>query len=128
MFYVYFRLVDSRDIVELQLKQLDCEVVIRKKEALPQPLPPPIPTAVVHAPAYALPASPAPAPAPVPASSPAPAAAPSPPAAKSAKSSLPPLKCPMAGTFYRSSAPGEPPFVKVNSLTIAYYFKCDYVY
>ncbi|GMN26128.1 hypothetical protein TIFTF001_001196 [Ficus carica] len=108
------KLVDSRDIVELQLKQLDCEVVIRKKEALPQPLPPPIPTPAVHAPAYALPASPAPAPAPVPASSPAPAAAPSPPAAKSAKSSLPPLKCPMAGTFYRSSAPGEPPFVKVG--------------
>ncbi|KAF3781516.1 Biotin carboxyl carrier protein of acetyl-CoA carboxylase 2 [Nymphaea thermarum] len=34
------RLVDSRDIVELQLKQLDCELVIRKKEALPQPLTP----------------------------------------------------------------------------------------
>ncbi|XP_024024521.1 biotin carboxyl carrier protein of acetyl-CoA carboxylase, chloroplastic [Morus notabilis] len=106
------KLVDSRDIVELRMKQLDCEVVIRKKEALPQPPPPPIPMAAVHAlpPAYAPPASPAPAQA----SSPAPAAAPPPPAAKSAKSSLPPLKCPMAGTFYRSSAPGEPPFVKVG--------------
>ncbi|KAL7192233.1 hypothetical protein ACSBR2_024138 [Camellia fascicularis] len=28
------KLVDSRDIMELQLKQLDCELVIRKKEAL----------------------------------------------------------------------------------------------
>ncbi|RWW06109.1 hypothetical protein GW17_00030587 [Ensete ventricosum] len=30
------------------------------------------------------------------------------------KSSIPPLKCPMAGTFYRCPAPGEPPFVKVQ--------------
>ncbi|MED6136392.1 hypothetical protein PIB30_055689 [Stylosanthes scabra] len=28
------RLVDSKDIVELQLKKLDCEVTIRKKEAM----------------------------------------------------------------------------------------------
>lgn len=44
--------------------------------------------------------------------SPTPSASPSP--VKSAKSSHPPLKCPMAGTFYRSPAPGEPPFVKVD--------------
>ncbi|MED6123839.1 hypothetical protein PIB30_053211 [Stylosanthes scabra] len=31
------RLVDSRDIVELQLKKLDCEIIIRKKEATSQP-------------------------------------------------------------------------------------------
>ncbi|XVF07005.1 hypothetical protein REPUB_Repub06bG0100500 [Reevesia pubescens] len=110
------KLVDSRDIVELQLKQLDCEVIIRKKEALPQPpsadpvvmmqspsLPPVMPsTPTAHALA---------------ASGQAPAAttpAPSPAAPKSAKSSLHPLKCPMAGTLYRSPAPGEPPFVKVG--------------
>ncbi|PON59120.1 Acetyl-CoA biotin carboxyl carrier [Parasponia andersonii] len=110
------KLVDSRDIVELQLKQLDCEVVIRKRDALPQPSPPPAPAATYHAlPAsFVPPASPALAPAPVPASSPPPSATPFPAAAKSAKSSLPPLKCPMAGTFYRSSAPGEPSFVKVG--------------
>ncbi|KAA3456074.1 biotin carboxyl carrier protein of acetyl-CoA carboxylase 2, chloroplastic [Gossypium australe] len=34
--------------------------------------------------------------------------------AKTSSSSHPPLKCPMAGTFYRSPAPGEPPFVKVG--------------
>ncbi|CAL5339182.1 unnamed protein product [Camellia sinensis] len=33
---------------------------------------------------------------------------------KPLSSSLPPLKCPMAGTFYRSPAPGEPPLVKVG--------------
>ncbi|XWS42968.1 hypothetical protein CRYUN_Cryun16bG0059500 [Craigia yunnanensis] len=110
------KLVDSRDIAELQLKQLDCELIIRKKEALPQApsaapvvmmqspslpaLMSPTPTAPVHAPSGQAPAAPTPAPS---------LAAP-----KSAKSSLPPLKCPMAGTFYRSPAPGEPPFVKVG--------------
>ncbi|KAH7543476.1 hypothetical protein FEM48_Zijuj02G0188200 [Ziziphus jujuba var. spinosa] len=103
------KLVDSRDIVELQLKQLDCEVTIRKKEALPQP-PAPAPVAMMHSP-YP-PIAPTASPAPAPASSPAPA--PSPPAASSPKSSLPTLKSPMAGTFYRSPAPGEPPFVKVG--------------
>ncbi|KAK6148596.1 hypothetical protein DH2020_019508 [Rehmannia glutinosa] len=33
------KLVDSKDIVELQLKQMDCELLIRKKEALPQSAP-----------------------------------------------------------------------------------------
>ncbi|KAL5769644.1 hypothetical protein ACOSP7_013798 [Xanthoceras sorbifolium] len=112
------KLVDSRDIVELQLKQLDCELLIRKKEALPQPPSPPPPMVMMHSPSpqsVMPPASPAPAPAP---SAPTPSSAPSPPpsspAGKSAKSSLPPLKCPMAGTFYRSPGPGEPPFVKVG--------------
>ncbi|XP_042491973.1 biotin carboxyl carrier protein of acetyl-CoA carboxylase, chloroplastic-like isoform X2 [Macadamia integrifolia] len=104
------KLVDSRDIQELQMKQLDCELIIRKKESLPQP-PSPAPTVIMH------PSSPPPAVAPTP-SAPAPsstlAPTPSPPPAKSPKSSLPPLKCPMAGTFYRSPAPSEPPFVKVG--------------
>ncbi|XVF41472.1 hypothetical protein PTKIN_Ptkin01aG0282400 [Pterospermum kingtungense] len=105
------KLVDSRDIVELQLKQLDCELIIRKREALPQS-PPTAPAVMMQAPSPppAMPPSPtAPAPAPS-APTPAPSAA----APKSAKSSLPALKCPMAGTFYRSSAPGEPPLVKVG--------------
>ncbi|KAJ4955945.1 hypothetical protein NE237_012728 [Protea cynaroides] len=103
------KLVDSKDIMELQMKQLDCEIIIRKKEALPQP-PYPASMVMMH------PSSPPPTAAPTP-SAPAPstsAPAPSPPAAKSPKSSLPPLKCPMAGTLYRSPAPGEPPFVKVG--------------
>ncbi|KHN40485.1 Biotin carboxyl carrier protein of acetyl-CoA carboxylase, chloroplastic [Glycine soja] len=36
------KLVDSRDIVELKLKQHDVEVTIRKKEAMPQPPPAPV--------------------------------------------------------------------------------------
>ncbi|GLT51862.1 hypothetical protein SLA2020_252390 [Shorea laevis] len=110
------KLVDSRDIVELQLKQLDCELLIRKKEALPQP-PSSAPVVMMHSPSTlpAVPPTPT-APASAPSVS-APSATPPPPppsAPKPAKSSLPPLKCPMAGTFYRSAAPGEPPFVKVG--------------
>ncbi|KMT19891.1 hypothetical protein BVRB_1g009400 [Beta vulgaris subsp. vulgaris] len=105
------KLVDSRDIVELQMKQYDCELLIRKKEAITQVSPPPVymmqsPSAPPQAspPAVAAPS------APTPATSLAPAA----PAAKPNKSSVPPLKSPMAGTFYRSPAPGAPAFVKVG--------------
>ncbi|KAI3454748.1 hypothetical protein Pfo_011411 [Paulownia fortunei] len=113
------KFVDSRDIVELQLKQMDCELLIRKKEALPQPsiaapvfltppptnqamLPPQLPPATVPAPASvaSVPSSPASVPAPL--------------APTKPKSSHPPFKCPMAGNFYRSPAPGAPHFVKVG--------------
>ncbi|XP_041007784.1 biotin carboxyl carrier protein of acetyl-CoA carboxylase 2, chloroplastic-like [Juglans microcarpa x Juglans regia] len=108
------KLVGSRDIAELQLKQLGCEILIRKKEALQQAapvasmtpplthvmLPSPLPPATAAASASANPPS---------------ASAPALPApAKANTSSHPPLKCPMAGTFYRCPAPGEPPFVKVG--------------
>ncbi|XP_065875615.1 biotin carboxyl carrier protein of acetyl-CoA carboxylase, chloroplastic isoform X1 [Euphorbia lathyris] len=112
------KLVDSRDIVELQLKQNDCELVIRKKEALPQP-PSPAPVVMMHPPSPSpqplmAPAPPAGSPTASSSASSTPSQSSSPPAAKSQKSSLPPLKCPMAGTFYRSPAPGEPVFVKVG--------------
>ncbi|KAI3504691.1 hypothetical protein L1887_26354 [Cichorium endivia] len=106
------QLVDSRDIVELELKQQGCEVVIRKKEAL---APPPASPMVMmqspppHAMYQSLPPPPAAAPA---ASGPPPSASSAPPAKP--KSSHPPLKSPMAGSFYRSPAPGAPAFVKVG--------------
>ncbi|XVF16728.1 hypothetical protein REPUB_Repub10bG0057100 [Reevesia pubescens] len=107
------KLVDSRDITELQLKQSDCELVIRKKEALqpPQPASPIVmPQYMPHAMFQNLPpVAPVAAPA-----SPDPPAPSSPPPAKTGSSSHPPLKCPMAGTFYKCPAPGEPPFVKVG--------------
>ncbi|KAL4368005.1 hypothetical protein GQ457_05G017140 [Hibiscus cannabinus] len=111
------KLVDSRDITELQLKQSGCELIIRKKEALQPPesaspivVPHYMPQTMFQTPPPAAPvAAPAPAsPAPqalVPSSSPP---------AKTSNSSHPPFKCPMAGTFYRSPAPGEPAFVKVG--------------
>lgn len=110
--------MDSRDIVELQLKQLDCELIIRKKEALEQPVPqvsvaqvPTLPHATYASPPLA--GAPAATPAPAsPLSLPAPSTSATP--KTGSKSSHPPLKCPMAGTFYRSPAPGEPTFVKVS--------------
>lgn len=106
-------LVDSRDIMELKLKQENCEVLIRKKEALPQP--PAAPYVMMQSQSHQTAAPPQlppaqAAPASAKASPPAPAAPP----AAAPKSSHPPLKCPMAGTFYRCPAPGSPPFVKVG--------------
>lgn len=109
-------LVDSRDIVELQLKQSDYELTIRKKEALQ---PPPATAMPQTAPPMYYPTLPSPPPPPsayasAPASSPPSKATPALPPPKSSASSHPPLKCPMAGTFYRCPGPGEPPFVKVG--------------
>ncbi|KAE8727182.1 Biotin carboxyl carrier protein of acetyl-CoA carboxylase [Hibiscus syriacus] len=108
------KLVDSRDVIELQLKQSDCELEIRKKEALQPPesaspivMPQYMPQAMFQTPPLAAAVA-----GPAPASPTPPASAPSSlPPAKTGNSSRPPLKCPMAGTFYRNPAPGEPPFV-----------------
>lgn len=109
-------LVDSRDIVELQLKQSDYELVIRKKEALQ---PPPATAMPQSAPPMYYPTLPSPPPPPsadayAPTSSPPLKATPALPPPKKSASSHPPLKCPMAGTFYRCPGPGEPPFVQVG--------------
>jgi acetyl-CoA carboxylase biotin carboxyl carrier protein len=101
------KLVDSRDIAELQLKQLDCEVVIRKKEAIPQP-PASYPINVAPSPNPPAPIQPT-QPSPIPTQVPKPS-----PILSPDKSSLPTIKSPMAGTFYRKPSPNEPPFVKVG--------------
>ncbi|XP_076903449.1 biotin carboxyl carrier protein of acetyl-CoA carboxylase, chloroplastic-like [Bidens hawaiensis] len=107
-------LVDSRDIMELELKQDNFEVLIRKKEALPQP--PANPMVMMQSPPPQATYQSLPLPPPQSAPSVPPASAPAPPSPTPAKprSSLPPLKSPMAGTFYRSPAPGAPAFVKVG--------------
>lgn len=111
------RLVDSKDIVELELKQAGYELMIRKKEAL-QP-PPVVAQQSFSYPAYPYHQAPPPPPPPSVATS-APASAPPAKAAlalptKSSASSHPPFKSPMPGNFYRCPAPGEPPFVKACS-------------
>ncbi|XP_027923304.1 biotin carboxyl carrier protein of acetyl-CoA carboxylase 2, chloroplastic-like [Vigna unguiculata] len=102
------KLVDSRDIVEFQLKQSDYELMIRKKEALQ---PPPVSVPPMYAAFPPPPAAPTAAPT---SSSPQKALPALPSPAKASSSSHPPLKSPMAGTFYRSPGPDEPPFVKVG--------------
>jgi acetyl-CoA carboxylase biotin carboxyl carrier protein len=113
------KLVDTRDIVELELKQKDYELVIRKKEALPPPPAPqhssPGPHIMAHTmfPGYQPQAQPQPlqeAP-----SSPSAPAAPAPvPDAIPLAAEHPPMLSPMAGTFYKCPGPGEPPYVKVG--------------
>lgn len=99
------------------MKQLDCEILIRKKEALPVPPSPPI-AYIQSQPQPAVQTASTPSPMPAAAASPAPTPAASPPKAQPSKSSHRPIKCPMAGTFYRSPAPGEPPFVKVIDINV----------
>ncbi|PIN17318.1 Acetyl-CoA carboxylase [Handroanthus impetiginosus] len=111
-------LVDSRDITELQLKQTDCELLIRKKEALQQssPAAPVFYTPPTQQTMYPpqLPPMNVPPPTSVGSTESAPTSAPMLPAPAKPKSSHPLLKCPMAGNFYCSPAPGAPPFVKVG--------------
>eukprot|EP00890_Picochlorum_soloecismus_P003301 jgi/Picsp_1/3972/NSC_01484-R1_acetyl- biotin carboxyl carrier protein len=102
------RMVNETDIVELSLNSKKFKLAVKKKEALKAMEP-----QVVH---VAAPAAAAPAPQPVmpaaaPAAAPAPApAAPKPAAAPAAVDGVE-IASPMAGTFYRSPAPGEPAFV-----------------
>lgn len=117
------RMVHATDIVELELNSKKFKLSVKKREALEAAEP-----TVIHVPAPAAayapaPAAPAPAPAPA-APAPAPAAASAPaapakaPAAPAAPAAVDGLEVvsPMAGTMYRSPAPGEPVFVKVCGL------------
>ncbi|CAL9049449.1 unnamed protein product [Musa banksii] len=107
------KLVDSKDITELHLKKDGCELLIKKHEALPQP-PVAASPVIMHYPQAMLPPQPTNPQAVPPAQVNSAPALPPPSATAGSKSSIPPLKCPMAGTFYRCPAPGEPPFVKVG--------------
>ena len=102
-------MVNETDIVELSLNSKKFKLAVKKKEALKAMEP-----QVVHvaAPAAAAPAAPQPVvPAAAPAAAPAPApAAPKPAAAPAAVDGVE-IASPMAGTFCRSPAPGEPAFV-----------------
>ena len=95
-------LIGESDIQELKLEGDDFRLEVRRN------LPAAAPVAVVQAPAAgAMPAAFA---------QPAIPAAPSapPPAAAARRSDLVDITAPMVATFYRSSAPGEAPFVEVG--------------
>jgi acetyl-CoA carboxylase biotin carboxyl carrier protein len=99
-------LLGDSDIQELKLEGDDFRLEVRRN--LPSPAPATV--TMVQAPAGPPPLAPGPV-APVGA---APAPSPPPPAA-SVRSDLQAVTAPMVGTFYRSSAPGEAPFVEVGS-------------
>jgi acetyl-CoA carboxylase biotin carboxyl carrier protein len=98
-------LLGESDIQELRLEGDDFRLEVRRNlPSAPQPF------TVLQAPAAApvgVPPAPAVAPVAVPSPPPPPAAA--------ARSDLQPITAPMVGTFYRSPAPGEAPFVELGS-------------
>ena len=100
-------LLGDSDIQELKLEGDDFRLEVRRN--LPSPAPATV--TMVQAPAGPPPLAPGPV-APVGA---APAPSPPPPTAASVRSDLQAVTAPMVGTFYRSSAPGEAPFVEVGS-------------
>jgi acetyl-CoA carboxylase biotin carboxyl carrier protein len=95
-------LIGESDIQELKLEGDDFRLEVRRN------LPGAAPVAVVEAPgAGAMPAAFAQPPIPAAPSAP-------PPAAAARRSDLVDITAPMVATFYRSSAPGEAPFVEVG--------------
>jgi acetyl-CoA carboxylase biotin carboxyl carrier protein len=94
-------LVAESDIAELEVTEGESKVRIVKSSAMPQ-------NQVVMMPSQGAPTQFVPNAAPAP----APAAAPAVPAAAEPTGHV--VKSPMVGTFYRSSAPGNPPFIEVG--------------
>jgi acetyl-CoA carboxylase biotin carboxyl carrier protein len=97
------RLMSTNDLVELDLRDKDEQVTIRR------PTPTAAPQIVHHAPMMAAPMV---APAPAPASAAAPAAAP---AAKDSDAGLIKVESPMVGTFYASPSPDKPAFITAGA-------------
>jgi acetyl-CoA carboxylase biotin carboxyl carrier protein len=98
-------LLGESDIQELKLEGDDFRLEVRRN--LPAAA---APMTLLQAPLPA--AAPVPAPAPA-AAAPAPSAPP--PAAPAVRGDLLAITAPMVGTFYRSPAPGEGPFVEIGS-------------
>lgn len=106
-------MVHETDIVEFSLNSKKFKLAVKKKEALEAMEPQFV---HVQAPSAPAPAMPAQVPVAQSAPAPAPAAAAAPPSARSAPAAPAAvdgveIASPMAGTFYRSPAPGEPSFV-----------------
>jgi acetyl-CoA carboxylase biotin carboxyl carrier protein len=102
-------LLGDSDIQELRLEGDDFRLEVRRNlpsAATPVMAPPPAPPAAASPPVPSATVAGAP---------PAPSAPPPPPTAASLRSDLQAVTAPMVGTFYRASAPGEPPFVEVGS-------------
>ncbi len=99
--------LNQTDIAELTLKGGDFELTLRKPAALNQPVVYPEATVIREIPTSAMPAK-APS-APVEMAPPVP-----PPIAQPADANLAEITSPVVGTFYRSPAPDDPPFVDVG--------------
>lgn len=105
------RMVNESDVISLEMKSKKFNLTLKKAQAMEQPaiqyVQAPMMQQAAPAPA---PAAPAPAAA-APAAAPAPAAGRAPPAPAGKIDGIE-VGSPMAGTYYRSPAPGEPMFCK----------------
>ena len=90
--------LSKSDIQEFRLEAEDFRLEVRRN----------LPAVVTAAAPLAAPVSAAPLPAAAP-------PAPPPPATAASRGDLQPITAPMVGTFYRSPAPGEPPFVDLGT-------------
>ena len=115
------KIVNDSGVAEVEITEDDLKVVIRTQPpSVPAPPPPPAwpPYAAPPPVAYAPPPAPVAPPPQTAPDAPAPEPPPSQEAANASK--LDParngtvVKAPIVGTFYRASAPGEPPFVEVG--------------
>lgn len=112
------RLVSKSKVTEFILKEGDFKLIIRNQTSAdtgattPVVIPATQPMVTMAPPAPATAPPPAPAPPPPAKADLAPAA----PAAPAADANLLTIKSPMVGTFYRSSGPDKPPFVKVGDV------------
>lgn len=101
---------DQTDIEELTIKSDDFELAVRKGSKVARPvIAEPVWTDTNLPPASAPPVPPAPSPVPAAPSAPTPASTPS-----VLEQQLLEINSPMVGTFYRSPAPDESPFVDVG--------------
>jgi acetyl-CoA carboxylase biotin carboxyl carrier protein len=91
-------LLSKSDIQEFRLEAEDLRLEVRRN------LPPVVTAGPPLSPPVAAPAAP-----------PAPAPAAPPPATAASRGDLQAITAPMVGTFYRSPAPGEPPFVDLGT-------------
>jgi len=114
------KLMSENDLTEFKIESEDMTLCLRRgSHAAPQLIAPTVVSApgvssMISAPAPApapVAASPAPAPAPVPAA--VPEVKPAAPAAPADSSRI--IESPIVGTFYRTSAPGADPLVKIGS-------------
>jgi acetyl-CoA carboxylase biotin carboxyl carrier protein len=100
-------LLSGSDIQEFRLEGEDFRLEVRRQLPAPAATPaaaalPPPPPAAAEAPAASVTAP-----------------SPPPPSAPAARSDLQAITAPMVGTFYRSPAPGEDPFVEIGSRVTA---------
>ncbi len=109
--------INKSNISELSIQDGEFQITIKQGAEVSQemamhmmmPTMPSLPPQAYHAPLPAAPAAPA-----APAIQAAPVSAPEAPAPAAPAGSAVPIKSPMIGTFYRSSAPDKPPFVGVG--------------